>query len=109
MKITFFAPAALTVGMFGAVMAQAQDRPMPSNNAMQNPATKSPDKMTDAPLARGKNSFTQKQAEARFRKAGYTHIVNLAQDQDGLWQARVMRHGKWVNAALDYKGNVAAR
>ena len=93
----------------GAIVTQAQDRPMASNQADQNPATHSPGNMTHAPLARGKNSFTMKQAQSRLMKAGYTHITNLAQDQDGLWQARAMHHGKWVNAAVDYKGNVAAR
>ena len=103
------AAAAVALGFSGAVAAQAQDRPMASDHAMHNPVTKSPDKMTQVPLARGKNSFTIKQAASRLRKAGYTHVSNLAQDQDGLWQARAMHHGKWVNAAVDYKGNVAAR
>ena len=103
------AAAAVALGLSGAVAVQAQDHPMASDNAMHNPVTKSPDKMTHAPLARGKNSFTMKQARSRLMKAGYTHVTNLALDQDGLWQARAMHHGKWVNAAVDYKGNVAAR
>jgi hypothetical protein len=103
------AAAAVSLGVFGAVTAQAQDHPMASDHAAQNPATHAPDKMTHAPLARGKNSFTQKQARSRLEKAGYSHVTNLAQDQDGLWQARAMHHGKWVNAAVDFKGNVAAR
>ena len=106
---TLCAAIAATLGVCAAIPAQAQDHPMASNQADQNPATHAPDKMTHAPLARGKNSFTMKQAQSRLMKAGYTHITNLAQDQDGLWQARAMHHGKWVNAAVDYKGNVAAR
>lgn len=104
-KATAFAALALTaVGS-----AQAQSQPMPSDHAMQNPAMKSPDHMTKAPLARGKTSFTMGEARSRLEKAGYSKITNLVKDNDGLWQARAMRHGKWVNAAVDYKGNVAAR
>jgi hypothetical protein len=97
-----------TLGLTGAVALQAQDRPTASPHAAANPATKSPDAMTQAPLARGRTSFTRAQARARLEKAGYSHVSDLAKDRDGLWQARAMRHGRWVKAAVDYKGNVAA-
>jgi hypothetical protein len=103
------AAAFTALAMTGIVSAQAQDTPVPSDHAAQNPAMKSPDHMTKAPLAKGKTSFTMDEAKSRLEKAGYTHVTNLVKDPDGLWQARVMHHGKWVNAAVDYKGNVAAR
>jgi len=111
MKIrsVLFAASAAAFALTGAVAVQAQDHPMASDHATHNEAAKSPDRMTHAPLARGRNSFTMGQARSRLQKAGYSHVGNLAKDNDGLWQARAMRHGKWVNAALDYKGNVSAR
>ncbi len=109
----FYAAFAAGFALSGAVAVQAQEhpqeRPGAHDDAAHNDAVKSPDHMTHAPLARGKNSFTMGQAKARLQKAGYSHVGHLMQDNDGLWQARAMRHGKWVNAALDYKGNVSAR
>jgi hypothetical protein len=109
MKHRLLVAAATAVGLSIALPAHAQDHPMASDQAAPNPATKSPNAMTQAPLARGKTSFTMGQARARLAKAGYTHITNLTKDRDGLWQARAMHHGQWVNAAVDYKGNVAER
>lgn len=111
MKLASLGPmlAIATLGLTGAVTLQAQDRPHPSDHAMANPATKAPDSIAHAPLARGKNSFTREQARQRLEKAGYTHIGTLTKDRDGLWQGRAMRDGRWVHAALDYKGNVSAR
>jgi len=105
----FYAASAALFAFAGGMAVQAQDHPMASDHAAHNDAVKSPDRMTHTPLARGKNSFTMGQAKARLQRAGYSHVGQLAQDSDGLWQARAMRHGKWVNAALDYKGNVSAR
>lgn len=103
------AALAASLSVSATLPAYAQGQPMASDKATQNLATKSPSKMTHAPLAKGKNSFTQKQAQERLEKAGYTQVTDLALDADGLWQARAMHHGQWVNAAVDYKGNVAAR
>jgi hypothetical protein len=103
---------ATTVAVFafaGGMAVQAQDHPIASDHAAHNDAMKSPDHMTHAPLARGRNSFTMGQARARLQKAGYSHVTRLAKDSDGLWQGRAMRHGKWVSAAVDYKGNVSSR
>jgi hypothetical protein len=109
MKHRLSLAAMALIGACAALPAMAQQQPAPSDQAAPNSATKSPDAMTQAPLARGKNSFTQAQARARLEKAGYTQVTGLTLDQDGLWQARAMRGGQWVNAAVDYKGDVAAR
>lgn len=110
MKLLPLITAAAVLTLTGVTAAHAQDhQPMANDHAAHNPATKSPDRMTGVPLAKGKSSFTAGQAKARFQKAGYSHVSNLMRDNDGLWRARVQRHGKWVNAALDYKGNVSTR
>jgi hypothetical protein len=101
--------AALTLGTATFASAQDQAGPTADPHAMQNPAVKSPNEMTDAPLAKGHNSFTKGEAKARIQKAGYAHVTDLTLDSDGLWQAHATRAGHPVNVALDYKGNVAAQ
>ncbi|WP_158918801.1 hypothetical protein [Caulobacter sp. S45] len=100
---------ALTLGVAGLASAQDQAGPMADPHATQNPAIKSPKDMTQAPLAKGHNSFTKAQARGRIRKAGYANVTDLTLDADGLWQAHATRDGQTVNVALDYKGNVAAQ
>jgi hypothetical protein len=100
---------AVSIGMLTVVSAQAQDRPATTNNAPQNPALKSPDVMVWTDLAKGHNSFTQREAVSRFRKAGYTDVSTPMLDEEGLWQATASNHGKPVHVALDYKGNLAER
>lgn len=109
------APSRATIALLVAISAgvpatlPAQTAPVASDQAAQNPATKSPDKMTGVPLAKGATSFTQEQAKKRLEEAGYSQVSDLTKDADGLWHARAMHHGHQVNAAVDYKGNVAAR
>jgi hypothetical protein len=100
---------ALTLGTISSAFAQDQTGPAASRDASSNPAVKSPDHMTGAPLAKGHNSFTEAEARARIRKAGYANVSGLTLDSDGLWQAHATHGGQPVNVALDYKGNVAAQ
>jgi hypothetical protein len=108
-------PSQATIALCAAISfavpagTQAQTAPVASDNAAHNPATKSPDKMTGVPLAKGATSFTKEQAKKRLEEAGFSHVTGLVKDSDGLWQARAMHGGQWVKAAVDYKGNVAAR
>lgn len=102
----FAAAACLPVA--GVAAAQTQNMPMASANAAPNPAAKSPDAMTGAPLAKGKNSFTQDEAKSRMEAAGYANVTGLTLDGDGLWQAQATKNGQSVAIALDYKGDVAA-
>ncbi|WEK43381.1 MAG: hypothetical protein P0Y64_00550 [Candidatus Sphingomonas colombiensis] len=101
--------AAISVGAAGALCAQDSLAPTASNGASGNPAVKSSNHMTNEPLARGHNSFTEAQAKARIEKAGYSSVTDLVLDKEGLWQARASQAGHSVNVALDYKGNVATR
>lgn len=103
-----FVGGLLALGLAGGlVTAQAQPAPAADASATPNPALKSTDKMTQAPLATGRNSFTKTQARARIRSAGYSHVQDLKKDSEGLWQARAKLHGAYVLVALDYKGNVS--
>ncbi len=60
----------------------------------------------NAPL-KGSNSFTEKQAERRLAKRGYTDIAGLAKDDSGVWRGTAMnKNSQSVSVALDYKGRI---
>lgn len=71
-----------------------------------NPAIKASTPRTTEAAAKGRNSFTEHQAQVRIGKAGYTNVSGLAKNQNGVWQGTAMKGGAKVNVALDYKGNV---
>jgi hypothetical protein len=104
-----FVGSLLALGLAGGSVAAQAQQPAPSTDAAAtpNPALKSTNDMTQAPLAAGQNSFTKGQARARIVSAGYSHVKDLKKDSEGLWQARAKQHGSYVRVALDYKGNVA--
>ena len=84
--------------------AAAQEHQSSHNPAMKNPAPA----RTVAP-ARGRNSFTESQAQGRIAKAGFAQVSRLTKDGNGVWQGTAMRNHARVHVALDYKGNVTAR
>jgi hypothetical protein len=105
---SLFVGSILAVGLAGGLAyAKAQPAPSADARATPNPAVKSTDDMTQAPLATGQNSFTMAQAQARIASAGYSHVQDLKMDSEGLWRVRAKWNGAWVRVALDYKGNVA--
>ena len=59
--------------------------------------------------APGSNSFTQRQAANRIRRAGYTDVSGLKKDGQGVWRGTAQKGGNQVNVSLDYKGNVATQ
>ena len=56
--------------------------------------------------AHGHNSFTMKQAKKRIGAKGYTQVMALKKDPDGVWRGTAMKDGQSVQVWLDYKGNV---
>jgi hypothetical protein len=99
------ASAALLVGVASAqtMAPQAADH-SPANAVVKSGTVAA----TDAP-ASGANSFTEAQARTRFGKAGFADVSDLTKDDKGLWQGTATKHGKKVNVALDYKGNVSSK
>ena len=77
-----------------------------TDTGSHNPAVKSAAPHTAARAAKGRNSFTESQAQGRIAKTGYTDVSKLVKDKDGVWQGTAMKGGAKVNVALDYKGNV---
>ena len=77
-----------------------------ADTGSHNPAVKSATAHTTAMAAKGRNSFTESQAQGRIAKAGYTDVSKLVKNRNGVWQGSAMKDGAKVNVALDYKGNV---
>ena len=94
----------------GAILATAAiaQAPAANHDAPSNPAvdTSSTDKA--ATPASGSNSFTEKQAQRRLAKHGYTNVSDLVKDDSGVWRGKAMSKGKTVSVSLDYKGNITA-
>jgi hypothetical protein len=89
-------------------VAAAQPPPTASPSASPPSVATAPSTDPNAPLA-GANSFTENQAKQRMEKAGFTQIINLKKDEQGIWRATAMHGGKQTNVALDYRGNVVAK
>lgn len=95
-------------GLFGQG-AVAQNTPPEANPHPSTPAVVTGNANNPGAPAVGANSFTEAQAKSRIRKAGYTHVFNLAKDRDGIWRGMAY-HGKTkVPVALDYQGNVVPK
>ena len=87
--------------MAGAAMGQtAGTTSKDSNVAVQ---TQEP---TSAVPAKGSNSFTEGQAKSRIEDKGYTNVLDLKKDADGVWRGRAHKGGNQVSVWVDYKGAV---
>lgn len=91
--------AALAATVATSAFAQA-------DTGSHNPAVKNPTVHTTAMAAKGRNSFTEAQAQGRIAKDGYTNVSKLTKNENGVWQGTAMKAGAKVDVALDYKGNV---
>ena len=80
-----------------------------ANAGSHNPAVKDPTPVTTQVAAKGRNSFTESQAQGRIAKAGYSNVGKLVKNGNGVWQGAAMKDSAKVNVALDYKGNVTTR
>ena len=88
--------AAISIAVVGLVSAQTTPTSPPASSP---PAA--------APMP-GANSFTEAQAKERMEKAGFTQVMSLKKDDQGIWRASGMKGDKKVNVALDFQGNVMA-
>ena len=52
----------------------------------------------------GANSFTEAQARSRIENLGYSNVVGLSKDDQGVWRGSAMKDGKSVSVALDFNG-----
>jgi hypothetical protein len=58
-----------------------------------------------APVA-GKNSFTESQAKSRIEEAGFSDVMGLKLDDQGVWRAIAKKDGADAAVSLDFQGNV---
>jgi hypothetical protein len=81
-----------------------------SVGAMAQTATTSPAPTpapadANAPLP-GANSFTEAQAKSRLEANGYTNVMDLKKDDNGVWKGKATNAGASVNVSVDYRGNI---
>ena len=100
----FYIVAAMTAALGTGAIAQHHDQ-----RGSHNPAVKDSRVHAVPAPARGRSSFTERQARGRIAKAGFTRIGDLRKTNAGSWQGRAMRNRHAVLVTLDYKGNVTAR
>jgi hypothetical protein len=86
-------------------MGQQHDSGKAAASGDSNQAVVTTGTNADQP-AKGRNSFTRKQAAHRIASKGYTHVTGLKKDSDGVWRGTGTKDGAPVQVWLDYKGNV---
>ena len=74
-----------------------------------NPAIGAAQSAPSSKAAAGSNSFTQRQAANRIRRAGYTDVTGLKKDGRGVWRGTAQKDGSPVSVSLDYRGNVVSQ
>ncbi len=78
----------------GAQTSTTSPMPAPKADADKN-----------APLP-GANSFTEGQAKSRLEANGYSNVMGLKKDDDGVWKGTATHSGTQVNVSVDYRGNI---
>lgn len=84
----------------GGTLAQAQTA---------KPVTNEPAPAAEMAPETGANSFTEGQARSRIESYGFTGVVGLVKDENGIWRAKAMKDGMAMDVALDFKGVIVAR
>src|ERR1700733_5916182 len=96
--------ATLTLFVSPALPQSPPAQSGPGNNAVNSPNTNN----SNAPVA-GANSFTEGQAKSRIESSGYSNVLGLKKDDQGVWRGRAQKDGKSVDVSLDFQGNIIAR
>jgi hypothetical protein len=96
MKRTLLAAGAIALAIGSASAQTSTTSPLPAPR---------PSVDGGAPLS-GANSFTETQVRERLAASGYTDVMSLAKDAEGVWRGQAMRNGVPTPVALDYRGNI---
>jgi hypothetical protein len=75
-----------------------------SNPAVTHKPADSP--QTTGAVEPGANSFTEAQARSRLEAQGFSNVIELRKDDQGIWRGQAQRDGKSVSVGIDYKGTV---
>lgn len=78
----------------------------PATNDTPTPAVVTSGDNTSGMPLKGSNSFTEGQAKSRIEARGYTDVMGLSKDQDGVWRGKGSKAGATHDVAVDYQGNV---
>ena len=103
MKLKLLLAACVAIAMSVSAAQSQPAKSGPGNNAVNSPDTKN----SNQPVA-GRNSFTEGQAKSRIEDAGYTNVMNLKKDDNGVWRGKASKGGASVNVSVDFQGNVNA-
>jgi hypothetical protein len=98
--------SAAVLGLVIVGAAAAQTAPTTTSTSPPAVATGQGDSNTTAAPVAGKNSFTEAQARTRLRTHGYRAVSALLQDDKSVWRGTATKHGKAVDVAVDYQGNI---
>ncbi len=106
--------ALTTVALSGAALAQTGNAPAMQPNQNQGGNEAVTVKPADSPQSTGSvepgaNSFTEGQARSRIEAQGFTNVMELKKDEQGIWRGRATKNGQSTAVMLDFKGNVATQ
>jgi hypothetical protein len=85
----------LAIVIMSANMANAQVAAPPGGEAVR-PLN------AEGPL-KGTNTFSERDVRGRLEGAGYTRIMGLRLDDDGIWRGTAMRDKTMLPFSLDYR------
>ena len=52
-------------------------------------------------------AMTEMQAKSKIEAQGFTNVSELKKDPQGVWNAKAMKDGKFVQLSLDTRGQIA--
>ncbi len=83
--------------------------PQTSSSSPSAVQTRNTAQRTSAAPVPGRNSFTMNQAARRITAAGYSKVMGLKKDGQGIWRGQAQKDGNPVSVSLDYQGNVTGQ
>jgi putative membrane protein len=105
-KMLLIAASALSLAFaswaFAAEPPAADPAATDTTSAMPSPQPSVDDK---APLP-GANSFTEAQVKTRLEEHGFTDVMGLKLDDQGIWRGTAKLQTTRFDIAVDYRGNI---
>jgi hypothetical protein len=93
------------IGLLAATTASAQNNPPAKDGPNNNAVNSAGQNNSNAPVA-GRNSFTEGQARSKIEDAGYTGVIELKKDDNGVWRGKANKGGSVEAVSVDFQGNV---
>jgi hypothetical protein len=93
------------VVLLAATTASAQNSPPAKDGPNNNAVNSAGQNNSNAPVA-GRNSFTEGQAKSKIKDAGYTGVVELKKDDNGIWRGKAKKGESTMPVSVDFQGNV---